>query len=283
MVVDYPDWQRAFRLVGTEITLGVSIDATTVTLNVAVLSSVTLNVDITAQTVGNLNVNVAASAITLNVNVTNATLNVDITAQSVGNLNVNLAASAITLNVNIAASAVTLNVNLSSQSAFNLDVNIAASAITLNVNLSSSSITLNVNLTSQSVNINIDFADQSVAVFDAAKWFAKQAVQVFIFGTATVNANSAANVATRTVPAGKTFFIVGVSMAIQDTAAYNNFRVGIVIGVTVVQAWGSLAGGSIILDTPIRATAGQTVNCSVRNNHATNNIAVIAGFWGYDE
>jgi hypothetical protein len=66
-----------------------------------------LAVDIAAQSIQKLNVNIAGSSITLDVNVKNATLNVNVTNAT---LNVNIA-SAPTLNVNI-ASATTLTVNV---------------------------------------------------------------------------------------------------------------------------------------------------------------------------
>jgi hypothetical protein len=69
-------------------------------------------------------------------------VNVNIAAQAVGNLNVNIAASAVTLNVAIQSSAVTLNVaiqssavtlNVAIQSAVQLNINIAAQAVDVNV------------------------------------------------------------------------------------------------------------------------------------------------------
>jgi hypothetical protein len=67
------------------VTLDINIAASAVTLNVAIESSaVTLNVNISSQT-ANINVNLAASAVTMNVNITGSTtLNISVTAQTVG-------------------------------------------------------------------------------------------------------------------------------------------------------------------------------------------------------
>ncbi len=92
-------------------------------------------------------------------------LNVDIQAQTVGNIAIDIAAQTLgQLNVNIAASAVTLNVAIQS-SAVTLDVNIAASAVTVNVNISSQTASLNVKTTGTE-KVAIDVAAQTIAQLD---------------------------------------------------------------------------------------------------------------------
>ena len=89
-------------------------------------AELTLNIDIVAQSVGNISVDIAAQAI--------GNLTIDIAAQSVGNLSINLAASAITLDINIATSAVTLDMNIATCAA-TLDISVTAQEIDLDINI----------------------------------------------------------------------------------------------------------------------------------------------------
>jgi len=132
---------------------------------------ITLDVDITAQTVGNIAIDVAA--------------------QSVGNISINLAASAITLDINLAASAITLDVNLHSQTA-NIDIDITATSIG---------------------NLTIDIEAQSVGVYLSPDWEVKQGNQKQITGSSVVADSFLTSyvTATYTVPAGKEFYLYGVS------------------------------------------------------------------------
>jgi len=186
-------------------------------------------------------------------------------------IDVNIEASAVILEVDI-ASAVTLEVDITAQTVGNLDINLAASAITLNVNLEA-----------QTANIDISFADQAVAVFDAAKWFAHQAEQVFVTGSATIATGGAGTVGTRTVPAGKVFFIVGSGYGFEGGSAppYGSVLT-IQLDAVVTIRVGSQAGMAVIFDTPIRATAGQVVTQSVYQASG-GNLTCRASFWGYDE
>ncbi len=145
------------------------------------VSSLTFNIDIAAQAIGNLNINLAAAAIMMPIDIqasyimmpvdiqaqyitlemdivaqTIGNLGIDIKAQTIGNLAVNIAASAITLNVSVqnaylyirTEAAQNLRIDIVAQTVGNLAVNIAASAITLNVAIASSAVTLNVNISS---------------------------------------------------------------------------------------------------------------------------------------
>jgi len=123
------------------------------------ISPLSINVNISAQSISQLSVNVAAW--------TAGTLAVNISAQSVGNITVNLAAISATtsLNVAIASSAVTLQVNIASQSA-NLNVNLAAQSLgTVAISINALNVTGNlpVNIAAQSVgNVAVNIAAQSV-------------------------------------------------------------------------------------------------------------------------
>ena len=177
------------------------VDAVNVTVNVDITAQTVgnINIDIAAQTVGNLNVNIAASAVTLNVAiqssavtldinivssavtlnikttvgehvdtdiVSSVTLNVDIVAQTVGNISIDIAAQTVgNINVNIAASAVTVNVDVQNaylyirtEAAQNLNVDIAAqtvSNLTIDIAAITTTANLNVDIKAQTVDLNI--------------------------------------------------------------------------------------------------------------------------------
>jgi len=72
---DYPDYTSLMQIIGTDITLPIDIKAVTVAH---------IDVDIAAQSVGNIAVAIAASTVTLNVAIASSavTLNVDVKAQT---------------------------------------------------------------------------------------------------------------------------------------------------------------------------------------------------------
>ena len=125
----------------SSVTLNVAIQSSAVTLDVNIASSaVTLDVKITGSDVTlNVNANVTNSYIYVRTE-TAQNLNVDITAQSVGNLDVNIAASAITLNVAIQSSAVTFDVNITGSSV-TLNVNVTGTA---SVSIDNATVYLNI-------------------------------------------------------------------------------------------------------------------------------------------
>ena len=133
-------------------TLSVNIVACAATLNVNILSqSVTVNVK---TAVGEHVDTDIVSSVTLPINIvaqTITTLAVDIKAQTVGNLNVNIAASAVTLDVAIQSTAVTLPVSIQS------------SAVTFNVNIVSQAVDINIK-TSSGANIVIDKLTQGAYI-----------------------------------------------------------------------------------------------------------------------
>lgn len=205
-MADYPDWTRLFHLVGTEITIPISIDAVTADLEVTVTA-------------------------------VDATVN----------------------------------------------VNIAHSDVVMYVDLRYSYTTLDVNIESQDANITFEFADQSVAVFDAAKWFAHEADQVFVTGYDDIAVGAASAVCTRVVPTGKVFYLAGCGYAVYGMGAlpYGSYLL-IQVAATVIGRWGSITGTAVIFDVPIRATAGQTVWCTLSNG-GPNEATFCGEFWGWDE
>ena len=109
----------------SSVQIDMNIAASAVTLNVAIQSSaVTLDINIVSSAV-TLNIKTAVDEHVDTDIVSSVTLNVDIVAQTVGNISIDIAAQTVgNIAVNIAASAVTLNVNLQSQT---VDINIKTS------------------------------------------------------------------------------------------------------------------------------------------------------------
>jgi hypothetical protein len=189
----------------------------------------------------------------------------------------------ITIPINIEASDVTLDVNLVA-SDVTLNVNIAAAAVTLGVVIVGTVAALNVKITASTVTININFSDQSVAVFDAAKWFAHNAAQVFIYGLNSIPQNSYAKVVQYTVPALKNLFIVGIGYRTEPlTAVLWASGLKIVLAAAEIVHMGSVAGGAFPLDTPLRFTAGQVVELWGLQFSSMASLAIYGSMWGYLE
>lgn len=186
----------------------------------------------------------------------------------------------ITIPINIEASAVTLDVNLVATEVA-LDVTITAVDVTLPISIDAATVAIDVVLTAAEVTIDINFSDQSVAVFDAAKWFAHQAAQWCVAALATI-ASGASVTATRTVPAGKMAFLCGFSMGYWVAGAGVNILWALRLGSSLIAAGGFDTGGGLIFDVPFRFTAGQVINMDGYNySGATKDTIVTA--WGYDE
>ena len=116
----------------------------TLSTNIRAQTIESIKVDIASQSIGRIDVNLASSDITLNVNVTNSTLDVNITNTTI---NVNITDS-VDLNVNVTND--TLNVNVTNST---IDVNISNS-VELNVNITNTE--LNVNVTNSTLTVTVD-------------------------------------------------------------------------------------------------------------------------------
>lgn len=194
-----------------------------------------------------------------------------------------LTGTSITIPINIVASDVTLPVSLEAVTV-TIDVNLVASDVTLPVSIDAATVTIDVNLTAATATIDINFSDQSVAVFDAAKWFAHNAAQAFVTGYATIANNSVGTVIDYTVPANKTFFIVGLAYAIQTGANLPNSCQGdLLFGATRAITLGSRVGTGLPLDTPVRATAGQHVYLQLWQFNSGASLVMWGSVWGYLE
>lgn len=250
---DYPDHTTLTQILGTEVTIPISIVAFTVTLDV----------DIVAQTVGDLNINIAASDITLNV---------DITAQTVGNLAVNIAA------------AVTLDIDIVAQTVGNLAVNLAASAITLDINIASTAVTLNVDITAATIgNLTIDIEAQSVAIYNPPDWASLQAKSVDLTGFAEVSGGGGeALIVTRNVTTGKTWVIYAWSMMLfQESGNIAGYIWNDTDNVTLA-AGGGAQGFSVVLPKPVRVASGKNVDLNGMN-YGTDSGYIYGCIYGYEE
>lgn len=104
-MADYPDYQRLVRIVGSDITLTIEVDAVNVTLDINLVSAdimmpidlqasyimmpvdiqgqyITLEIDIVAQTVGNIEVDLVAQTV--------GNIEVDIKAQTIGDITISI-------------------------------------------------------------------------------------------------------------------------------------------------------------------------------------------------
>jgi len=174
----------------------------TVNTNIVAQSIGNIGIDIKAQTLSQLNVNIAASAVTLNVNISSVTSGVTFNVAQSGTWTINAAQSGTwTINIGGPLDA-SGNVKTAILSSVQLNVNIAASAVTLNVNISSQSVTLNVSVTG-TANVNITNAIvniSSVRLMDSGT--IKRVWAQISNGTSTMY----------TVPTGKKFYIYSVAL-----------------------------------------------------------------------
>ncbi|TET99185.1 MAG: hypothetical protein E3J29_02915 [Dehalococcoidia bacterium] len=194
-----------------------------------------------------------------------------------------LVGTEITIPVNIEASDVTIPVSIVASTA-TVNIHVASVGFYIPIAIYATEVTLDVNIESQTANIDFNFADQAVAVFDAAKWFAHQAQQVIVSGSASCAVNTAVVVVSRTVPSGKTFFIVGAGHSVWSiTAAPTSMRCEVIIGGTSTITLGSHRGGGLAFDTPLRATTGQVVELRLVQFGSGATLVCGASFWGYDE
>jgi hypothetical protein len=187
---------------------------------------------------------------------------------------------AINIPINIVASEVTLPVSIASATV-TIDVNLVASDVTMPVSIDAATVTLDVVLTAAEVTIDINFTDQSVAVFDAAKWFAHSATQWSVSGSSTIAA-AAHYHTSRTAPAGKTAFVCGMTIGYFDVMDTANIAALVQINGVAVLYCSFVDGGAIILDVPFRATTGQVIDVALYNL-TTGDKTPRVTFWGYDE
>jgi len=135
------------------INIGAPLDASGY-LQTHIMDSVQLDVNIAASAV-TLNVAIQSSAVTLNVNIESIGEGVVFNVAQSGSWTINAVQSGSwSINIGSVTEGVTFDVNITG-STVTLDVNIASSAVTLNVNITGSDVTLNVNIASASVAINI--------------------------------------------------------------------------------------------------------------------------------
>jgi uncharacterized protein YunC (DUF1805 family) len=188
--------------------------------------SSTVNVNITGQQIGSLNVNIGSvsSGVTFNVAQSGSwtvnaaqsgtwTINIGAPLDASGNLKTSIQSS-VRLDVNIANSAVTLNVNIASISSgvvFNVaqsgswTINAAQSG-TWTINIGGPTDTagnVKVNIAAQVSNLTIDIKTQSVGIYLEPQWAAKTGTDFNVVKAVTMTGDGCSLYTTDAVPAGK--------------------------------------------------------------------------------
>jgi len=189
----------------------------------------------------------------------------------------------IVIPISIDAATVTLPVSIDAQTLV-MGVNIVASDVIVPISIDATNVTLDVNLTAATATIDINFSDQSVAVFDAAKWFAHQAAQFVFVGTGNAADDGNVLLATYTVPANKVFQVGGLAWGIIDADGPPKYMAGrIDRGGTDIFYVGNQVGGSCVFDVPFGFSAGAVINFRVWQYGSGFTLTLAGAFWGYLE
>jgi len=151
-------------LTGSEVTVDVNIASQTAALNINI-ESISEGVVFNVAQSGTWTINAVQSGMwTINIGAPlDASGYLQTHIMESVQLDVNIAASAVTLNVNIASQTATLNVNIESQTA-TLNVNIESQTAALDVWLTGSEITLDVNIASQTAALNVNIESQTTTI-----------------------------------------------------------------------------------------------------------------------
>ena len=253
---DYPDYTDLVQLVGSDIMMPVDIQA----------QYVTLEIDIVAQSVGNIAIDVAAQTI--------GNIGIDIKAQTLAQLNINLAASAITLNISVTNSSIMLPVDIQAQ------------YLTLDINIKSADATVNIAIQSSAVTINMDIHAQSVGVYLKGEWESKEGNFKSHSVAGSDVAPGTTSYADYTVPAGKTFYMCSLSASSYATNAADKNSNQIVAcyvmappGTLHMQGGGN--GGYFgSISPPVRVSENVTIRVGVYNgaNHNVYDYACVLGY-----
>ena len=164
-----------------------------------------------------------------------------------------------------------------------INVSIEASDVTLPIDIATVTADLDVTIIASDVTIDFNFADQSVAVFDAAKWFAHQAEQVFLRGAATVTSGTHSQLTSRTVPTGKTFYVIGVSALVYAAGTPDSINCDLRHAITTDISVGGHRAAVGVFDTPVRYTTGTVVSLYGVFYGGPATMLMVGVIWGYDE
>lgn len=165
-----------------------------------------------------------------------------------------------------------------------IPINIESSDIILPISIDAATAQVDINIAAAAVMIDFNFADQSVAVFDAAKWFAHDEKSVVVWGQDDVLDNNNEMVASRVVPEDKVFYLCGVAYGMKcPTAAPKSTYALITYDGVPFITLGSAAGTGMIFDVPLRYVAGVTVRLYLWQLGSGVTIAMLGSYWGYDE
>ena len=204
-----------------------------------------------------LDVNLASSAITVNVHETGVA-QVDITSSIT--LNINLASSDITLNIHETGTA-----NVAIISSVQLDINLASSAITVNVHETgvaqvdiTSSITLNINIESSAITLNVQTA-------------VGEKVEVGIVSSIQLNINIAGSDITLNIHETGT-----ANVAITSSVTLDMNITGSTIDVPIINATGQSLDVAITSSITVNMTiTGSTVNVPVETTTGHVDVDVV--------
>ena len=206
-------------------------------------------------------------------------------------LDVNIAASAVTLNVAIQSSAVTLNVNIESigegvvfnvaqsgtwtinavQSGdWNINIESVSAGVTFNVNITGSTATLDVNIAGQAANVNVDIKAQSVAIKGLTDWAAENATDIDVTGFVQCDSGVICTVVSYTVPSGKTLLIYNWDAALRDGDGQLYCSLYDVNAAVDLGYGGGVRGFSAALSKPIRVAGGHTIRIRARQDSGTS-------------
>jgi len=182
-------------------------------------------------------------------------------------LPVNIQGASVTLPVNVTAVTIgIISVDIVAQTIGNIAVNIAASAVT----------------------INMDIKAQSVAIKIQAEWSVQAGQHKFFRNTGSNVATGIGCEWTYTVPTGKTFYITHFGGSIYGTAAADRdkdqicyMRVKNDTTTTTLAEVGGHGGGGMVLPTPIKIPAGQTVSYGLWN-FSNHNCEIFFTLGGYE-
>ncbi len=255
MAIDHPDGIRAISVSRADIKAPVDIQKQTINVEI----------DIVAQTLAKIQINIASSSITLNINIAAAAAGVT--------LNVNLKSQTANINVNIAASAATVNVNISSQTA-NINVNIAASVATITVSVTGTA--------------QVNIYAQSIGMYLKPDWEAKENHDKGFHIANTSIAYGESSYVSYTVTAGKTLYLthMGFSIVAAASADYDHHLVGecYIYNHTaskLLARVGGNGGNSSSFPQPIVIDAGEEFQGSI-GSYAGVTCRMSAAFWGYE-
>jgi len=258
------------------INIGAPLDAEG-NVETSIVKSVQLDVNIAASAV-TLNVAIQSSAVTLNVNITgsDAIISVYITGQS-ASVDVRITSSTVTLNVNIESIASGVVFNVAQSGTWTINA-VQSGDWNINIESVSAGVTFNVNITGSTATVNIDIKAQSVAIKGLTDWAAENATDIDIAGFTSLASGAEGTVVEYTVPSGYMLLIYNWDVAMRDNDGQLFCRLyNVTAGVTLGYGGGT-RGFIVAYSKPIRVSSGHTI--ALRARQDTGVTVTICGHIG---